>query len=684
MADKIMIGRSAVSVDHSPAFSPYTNVIVTVSSDTWYEASGGSNAGRTLEVTCPWGTQAMANNILRQIRGYTYRPVSASGAILNPAAAMGDAVTVDGVYSVISERKIKFGGLMSSDISAPADEEIDHEYPYLNAKDRQVKREISKNASAVLTVTTDKIEAEVKRATAAEGELSGRLTVAADSIAAEITRAKSAEQTLSSSITMTESSILATVSSTYATKSSVSNFVTAASISADLNGISLSYTKSSGATTTGSKLSIRDQITLESSKDITITGNHLIVTSDNFSITKAGAVSITGKFTTSGGRYTCELNGFSLRFLVNGTESGYIGMATDDSVLFRMDSGKYISLDTGYGSNGIYIGYSSLSYNLFVDGGLRVNTGTLYSAQGQSFYNGTTVNNTMTVYGESTFNNKIKFGNGNSIWYYGNGGIFVDCTFYANGFQTNNNGSISGYNISSSGSISSSGAISGRTLTTTSTITASSTIKGSTLTSGSRIDVGADQSGGGGYFNGLTGGGIATGGRFYAQGDMWCSGTKSRAVDTKDYGTILLYAMESATPMFSDTGSGVLDENGIAYIFFDPDFSETVELRHEYQVFLTQTGVGAVRYAEKHKEYFVVYGDPGATFDWIVYCRQRDYESIRLESPDTNIPIEPEYDFIESDDYQPQESIDYVEQEYHIIPDPEERKPEIIKVKKPE
>jgi len=57
------------------------------------------------------------------------------------------------------------------------------------------------NIGSKLKVNADAISAEVTRATAAEGQLSGRITVNADAISAEVTRATGAENTLSGRIT---------------------------------------------------------------------------------------------------------------------------------------------------------------------------------------------------------------------------------------------------------------------------------------------------------------------------------------------------------------------------------------------------------------------------------------------------------------------------------------------------
>lgn len=122
---------------------------------------------------------------------------------------------------------------------------------------------------------------------------------------------------------------------------------------------------------------------------------------------------------------------------------------------------------------------------------------------------------------------------------------------------------------------------------------------------------------------------------------LFVSGTKNRVVKTDNFGTLALNAMESTYAMFSDVGSGEIGEAGKTYVFLDPDFAETIDPKHEYQVLITQTGIKKVNYAEKYDGYFCVYGDPEARFDWIIYARQKDYVDHRLEQvlleKDTNM-----------------------------------------------
>ena len=127
--------------------------------------------------------------------------------------------------------------------------------------------------------------------------------------------------------------------------------------------------------------------------------------------------------------------------------------------------------------------------------------------------------------------------------------------------------------------------------------------------------------------------------------DVRCSnaltvnGTKSRVVDTKDYGERALYCYETPTPMFGDIGDGVISESGDCYIWFDAVFAKTIDTKG-YQVFLQPYGRGECYVKERSGAYFVVCGTPGLAFGWEVKAKQVDYEQLRLEK--TDVRIEPE------------------------------------------
>lgn len=134
--------------------------------------------------------------------------------------------------------------------------------------------DLDENTSSRFEQTASKIEAEVKRASNAEGELSGRITVTADQITQEVTRAKGAEETLSGRITVTAGEITQEVSRA----TSEENTLRAS--------ISLKIDK-------GDDGQIISMIN-ESADVITLNSNRLIVNSTNFTLDRNGAGSIGG------------------------------------------------------------------------------------------------------------------------------------------------------------------------------------------------------------------------------------------------------------------------------------------------------------------------------------------------------------------------------------------------------
>lgn len=234
MADVLNLGQRVSSVDVAPQFQPYSMVIIHVDDDTTIVA--GDESGRVMEMDNPFGSQQMADNILARLRGLQYQPYQADGALLDPAAEIGDAVGTATSYGGLYTRSRKFGRLMKADISAPHDEEINHEYKYESPQERKftrvtgeikasiiltntmiqsevIARQDADNAmSSRITQTANSITAEVQRATTAEGQMSSLISQNADSISAEVIRATAAEGTLSSRITQNANGITAEVS----------------------------------------------------------------------------------------------------------------------------------------------------------------------------------------------------------------------------------------------------------------------------------------------------------------------------------------------------------------------------------------------------------------------------------------------------------------------------------------
>ena len=163
MSDKVFLGTRMAQLDTSPSLAPVSKVILAVDSENAYIA--GNDTGRTIEVTCPYGTQEMANNILAALSSYTYTPAMAQDAILDPAAEIGDGLTMGGVYTVLAQSTLTFDGLMTSDAGAPGQAEQESEYKYqspviadINWQLAQTRSLISKTSEEILLQVENELQ----------------------------------------------------------------------------------------------------------------------------------------------------------------------------------------------------------------------------------------------------------------------------------------------------------------------------------------------------------------------------------------------------------------------------------------------------------------------------------------------------------------------------------------------
>ena len=178
LSDSVFVGTKAGGLETSPQFEPISKIILLVDSENYYEA--GNDTGRTLEITCPYGTQAMANNLLSSLGGYAYQPATASDALIDPAAELGDAVTVGGVYTVLAQMDTTFDSLMTADIGAPGQEEIESEYPYVSQQQSDINRQLADTRSEIAK-NSEQIQLTAEGLNSANQAIS-QLTLSIDSI----------------------------------------------------------------------------------------------------------------------------------------------------------------------------------------------------------------------------------------------------------------------------------------------------------------------------------------------------------------------------------------------------------------------------------------------------------------------------------------------------------------------
>lgn len=136
----IDIGNLAVTLETSDSVPSYTGVRVFYDDEHAFFSGTEENV---LEVEIPWATQIIADNILRNVSGYIYKPFRATGAMLPFGSEIGDTIKVGGITSRLWEIDTTYDALCVSDISAPFYSEIDHEFPYMTKQARALKRKVS-------------------------------------------------------------------------------------------------------------------------------------------------------------------------------------------------------------------------------------------------------------------------------------------------------------------------------------------------------------------------------------------------------------------------------------------------------------------------------------------------------------------------------------------------------------
>ena len=186
--DATVLGNDVGELETSPAFDAISRVTLIVGTDEDGDEvsyTAGADTGRELTAKCPWATQTIANNLLTALGGYVYQPFTAGDALLDPAAELGDAVSVGDITSQLGSIATTFDALYTADIEAPESEEINHEYPYQDKGTRNIERKIAQSKSEimvkmdsiVLRVTDDSgVTSEVKLTEAGKIDLTGYAT----------------------------------------------------------------------------------------------------------------------------------------------------------------------------------------------------------------------------------------------------------------------------------------------------------------------------------------------------------------------------------------------------------------------------------------------------------------------------------------------------------------------------
>lgn len=157
MSSKYYIGRDVMSFEDNGERLPISRVTLLLDGQTGY--TSGDDTGAEFTAECYFATQEMADSILARLKGHTYKAFSAGSANLDPAAELGDGVTVGGIYSTISSLSDDGNGF--PDVSAPGERELEDEYPGGSPLMRSIERSLA-TVRAELRVDIDSITSTVE------------------------------------------------------------------------------------------------------------------------------------------------------------------------------------------------------------------------------------------------------------------------------------------------------------------------------------------------------------------------------------------------------------------------------------------------------------------------------------------------------------------------------------------
>ena len=193
MSDKYYIGGDITSFADNGKYKPISRVTLLVDDEN--SLTAGDDAGMEIVASCPHATQAMVNALLQTMKGYQYQAYEAGAANIDPAAELGDGVTVGGIYSPLS--KLSDDGRGYANISSPGELEMEDEYPSSGYITQEFNRKLAETRSSI-TKTSEEINLKVE---GIDGRVSD-ITQTVDGISLSVTSASSPDGQTTATITL--------------------------------------------------------------------------------------------------------------------------------------------------------------------------------------------------------------------------------------------------------------------------------------------------------------------------------------------------------------------------------------------------------------------------------------------------------------------------------------------------
>lgn len=157
MSEKYYVGGDITSFSDNGKYKPISRVTLLVDDEN--SLTAGDDTGMEVIASCPHATQPMVNALLQAVKGYQYQAYEAGAANIDPAAELGDGVTVGGIYSPLS--KLSDDGRGYADISSPGEAEMEDEYPSDGYITQEFNRKVAETRS-LITKTSEAINLRVE------------------------------------------------------------------------------------------------------------------------------------------------------------------------------------------------------------------------------------------------------------------------------------------------------------------------------------------------------------------------------------------------------------------------------------------------------------------------------------------------------------------------------------------
>lgn len=193
MSDKYYVGGDITSFSDNGKYKPISRVTLLVDDEN--SLTAGDDTGMEVIASCPHATQPMVSALLQTMKGYQYQAYEAGAANIDPAAELGDGVTVGGIYSPLS--KLSDDGRGYADISSPGELEMEDEYPSDGYITQEFNRKIAETRSTI-TKTSEEINLKVE---GIDGRVSD-ITQTVDGISLSVTSASSPDGQTTATITL--------------------------------------------------------------------------------------------------------------------------------------------------------------------------------------------------------------------------------------------------------------------------------------------------------------------------------------------------------------------------------------------------------------------------------------------------------------------------------------------------